>query len=755
MKYRFLLNISLLLLLIVTNISIAPAQKDNNDSLETIIRTATQDTLKVDALNALAAEKIQLRSIPQADSLINISIGIARKSSYKGGLAEAYKLRGFIYERKADFDEAIKNHLLSLNIWKELNNKKRIANTYRYIGTDKFKQGNFSEAIKYLYTSLDIHKSINDKDDICHTYISLGNVFNHQGNYPAALENYLNALKIFEANNDKTAIAGTLNNIGNVYKSQKNYTEALNYHLRALELRQEIKDRFDIASSYNNIGIIYFSQHNYERAMENYMASLQIKKALGSKRDIAITTANIGLTFLRQKNYKNALIYLKDALQLYKEAGDKNGVSEAYFNLGEIFAKQKQLKNAHLYLDSALVLSEKIGNKKTILEYYIQKSQLDSLMGNYQSALSNYKTSIKYRDSLFNEENLTKMVQAQMNFEFDKQQTEEKLKQQQKDALQQQEIYRQKVIAYSLCIGFVLMLLLVITIYRSNKQKQRANTELSEKNELIKVQKQEVEFQKKLVEEKNQNITDSINYAKHIQASFLTADSYIAQHLNDSFILYKPKDIVSGDFYWIMERNDDIYVCTADCTGHGIPGAFMSLIGMGILNEIIHSKTHLFHTDEMLNELRRIIILAVNSENTNYLGLDGMDAVLLRLNRKKMELEYSAANNNFYIAREGQLLEFKSDKMPIGKHIGQEKNFSRHTVQLQKKDCIYTLSDGYADQFGGAEGKKFKTKRLKELFLKVSQAPMQEQKTALNEALIAWQGTLDQVDDITIVGIRV
>lgn len=751
------LFINIVFVLLSFNVLNVFAQKSKTDSLETVIRTTAQDTSRVNALLLLASEKLNSRNLAAADSLVTIARSISEKVSYKKGIGNSYKLIGFIHERKNNFDEAIKNHFISLDIRKELNNQEDIASTYRYIGTDKFKQGNFSEALKYLYISLDIYNSLDTKDGIPHTYTSIGNVFNHQGKYPQALENYLAALKIFEEKNDSTSIAGTLSNIGNVYKNQKNYSEAIKYHTQSLKIREILNDKLAIAGSYNNIGIVYYNQKNYAKAMENYMASLQIKKTQGSKRDIAVSMANIGLTFLKLNDYQNALNYLTEALKLYRNAGDKNGVAEAFYNLAEINAKQKKLNAAQLYLDSALVLSKEIGNRNTIKECYTQKSQIDSLMGDYKSALDNYKNSIIYRDSLFNEENVQKMVEAQMNFNFEKTRAEEKLKQEQKDALQQQEIYKQRIIAYSLSIGFILMLLLVITVYRNNKQKQKANRELSQKNELIKIQKQEVEFQKKLVEEKNQSITDSINYAKHIQSSFLTSENYISQHLQDYFILYKPKDIVSGDFYWIMERNDDIYVCTADCTGHGIPGAFMSLIGMGVLNEIIHSKNNLKHTDEILNELRRIIILAVNSDDssTTYEGQDGMDAVLYRLNRKKMELEYSAANNSFYIIRAGELIEFKPDKMPIGKYLGDEKPFQKTIIQLQKDDRIYTFSDGYADQFGGEQGKKLKTKHLKEILLKIYKKPMHEQKTALNEAITAWQGNFEQVDDITIVGLRV
>jgi serine phosphatase RsbU (regulator of sigma subunit) len=362
---------------------------------------------------------------------------------------------------------------------------------------------------------------------------------------------------------------------------------------------------------------------------------------------------------------------------------------------------------------------------------------------------------ILYRDSLFNEENIKKTVQAEMNFNFQKTQEAEKLDQEKKDLVQQEEIRRQKLLRYSFTFGFILMLLLAVIIFRNNKQKQRANIELANKNELIKIQKKEVEFQKELLQEKNLEIIDSISYAERIQTSFLTSEKYISQRLTDYFILFNPRNIVSGDFYWIMEKHSSLYVCTADCTGHGIPGAFMSLIGMGILNEIIYSKSHIKHTDEIFNELRRIIILALNPEGISLEGKDGMDAVLCRYDFQKMELEYSAANNPFYIVRNGELLEFKPDKMPVGKYLGEEKPFTRTIISLEKGDCIYTFTDGYIDQFGGPNGKKFMSKQLKELLLANSHESMGKQKEIINKSLTSWKGNFDQVDDILVMGIRV
>ncbi len=662
-----------------------------------------------------------------------ISIGGTRGGAFAQSRA-IDSLQGFIMTAKEDTTKV-----------KAINNLCR----------QKINYGAYLQADSLAREAVKIASKINYKFGLASSYSTIAGIGIYQGNYTEALKNQFASLKILEEIGDKKGIANSYNNIGLIYRHQGNYPEALKNQFTSLKIREEIKDKAGVGASYNNIGVIYMKEGNNSEALKNYWASLKIKEEMGDKRGIADSYGNIGQIYARQGNNTEALKSYFSALKMHETLGYKHGISTDYINIGELFTRQNKLADAREYINKALTLSREIGNKDRIKDGYRSFSVLDSITGNYKSAFENYKMYIVYRDSLFNEEDIKKTVQAQMNFDFEKTQERDKLVQEKKDAVQHEEVRRQKVMRYSFTIAFVLMLLLAVSIFRSNRQKQKANQELAKKNELIEIQKLEVERQKGLLEEKNINITDSINYAKRIQSSFLTSENYISQRLSDYFILFSPRDIVSGDFYWIMEKHSSLYVCTADCTGHGIPGAFMSLIGMGILNEIIYSKSHLKQTDEIINELRRIIILAVNPEGVAFEGKDGMDLVLCRYDFQKMELEYTGANNSFYIVRSGKLIELKPDKMPVGKYVGDEQTFTRKIIPLEKGDCIYTFSDGYADQFGGSTGKKFKSKRLKELLLANCHKPMIRQKVILNTTINEWKGNLEQVDDITVIGIRI
>jgi phosphoserine phosphatase RsbU/P len=257
--------------------------------------------------------------------------------------------------------------------------------------------------------------------------------------------------------------------------------------------------------------------------------------------------------------------------------------------------------------------------------------------------------------------------------------------------------------------------------------------------------------QKAIIENEKQCLTDSIYYAHRIQKAIITSETFFAKYLKDYFILYKPKDIVSGDFYASMTREGKFYFIVADCTGHGVPGAFMHLLIITILNKVFLEK-NISRPDLILNEARQQIIKALNHKGSE--TRDGMDCVIGYFDFGKLELNYSASNNCFYQVCEGDIITHRADKMPVGLYE-QMPPFNLYSVPFQQGDCFYFLTDGLPDQFGGPLGKKFKYKKLENLLLKNSTMPMEFQKEELLHELGAWQKTHEQVDDITVLGIRV
>ncbi len=259
--------------------------------------------------------------------------------------------------------------------------------------------------------------------------------------------------------------------------------------------------------------------------------------------------------------------------------------------------------------------------------------------------------------------------------------------------------------------------------------------------------------QKDIIEEKQKEILDSINYAKRIQFSLLASNTLLNNNLPEHFILFKPKDVVSGDFYWATPTDEGFIYITADCTGHGVPGAFMSLLNISKLSQAIN-ENKMTRPDVILNNIRNEIIKALNAEGSEE-SKDGMDAVLCKLDVKNLKLQYAAANNAFYIIRNNELLICKADKMPVGKGHDDSISFTFNEIALEKGDVIYTFTDGYADQFGGDKGKKFKYKQLENILMSICGLSMKEQSSILNQKFEDWKGSLDQVDDVLIIGIKI
>ena len=329
---------------------------------------------------------------------------------------------------------------------------------------------------------------------------------------------------------------------------------------------------------------------------------------------------------------------------------------------------------------------------------------------------------------------------------------DKKLKQVELDR-QLEETKRQNAQKIGFAIGFGLMLILAIVVFRNYRQKKKDNLVISK-------QKQEVEFQKDLVEEKNKEIIDSINYAKRLQEAILPPKRIVQSYLSNSFILYKPKDIVAGDFYWMETVGDSVYFAAADCTGHGVPGAMVSVVCSNALSKALIEE-NITDPGKILDRTRELVIERFGQSEEDI--KDGMDIALVSLAQdergsesEKYVVHFAGANNPLWIIRNGadEVEEIKADKQPIGKYAA-EKPFTTHEVKLNPGDSIYIFSDGYQDQFGGDKGKKYKTGRMKKFLLSIRDQDMQTQRELLNEEFENWKGGLEQLDDVCLIGVRI
>jgi serine phosphatase RsbU (regulator of sigma subunit) len=330
--------------------------------------------------------------------------------------------------------------------------------------------------------------------------------------------------------------------------------------------------------------------------------------------------------------------------------------------------------------------------------------------------------------------------------------------QQERIKIQLETLEKQKLILWFISFVLLLFVFLAYNIYRNYIIKREANIRLEEKNRTISAQKDEIEKQRDVaamqrdqIAYQKKHITDSIVYAKRIQTALLPSLELFSDDL-DHFVLYKPLDIVSGDFYWVSRRDNLQIIIAADSTGHGVPGAFMSMLGVTMLNELVLAK-NVVMPDQILEGLREGIVAALKQTVDEDNVKDGMDMAVCLIDFSTSTLYYAGANNPLYLIRDKELTHYRPDKMPVAIHYNMG-NFTLHKIDLKKGDCLYIFSDGYADQFGGPDQRKFMTKQLREVLVSISDKPMIQQGAKLTELFTSWQGDNPQVDDVTLIGVR-
>ena len=606
---------------------------------------------------------------------------------------------------------------------------------------------NADSALKYGNIGIAAAEKENDKSSKAYLLNNMGSVFLDKSDFKMALQYYFDAQKIMESISNADGVSMTNRNIGIVYEQQGMYDQAMSSYEAALNVATENKDTNNIAMSMNSIGSLYYAQKNNDKALEFFKKSLQLMEKLNSKKGIADALNNVAVVYEDMGDYSNALYFHQRSLFLARQQKDSKGIATSLHNIGLIYKDKKRYDLALTYVDSSIVLSKQIRAFDILVELYQTVSEIYKSQNNFEKSLEAFQLSVIAKDSLFNQERSKQIVEMSTKYE-----TEKKEKQNQilKQTVQIQELAstRQRIILYSVSLLSVLMITLAFFIYRGYRQKHIANEQLAQKNLVI----QEKSI---IVEEQNKDIKDSIRYAKRIQEAILSPQERFAKLFPDSFILFKPKDIVSGDFYWFDQFGDKALFAAADCTGHGVPGAFMSILGFNLLNQAVNEYA-LNIPNVILNSVNRGLTKALHQKADGSIVQDGMDIALCSIDLKKNILEYAGAYNPAWVIRDKKLIEFTGDKFPIGEFLGgEEKKFTNHEMPLQSGDCVYVFSDGFADQFGGPKGKKFRYKQMLELLIAWNDKPMQEQGRLLDIANDEWRRGIEQVDDILIIGVKI
>jgi serine phosphatase RsbU (regulator of sigma subunit)/Tfp pilus assembly protein PilF len=579
------------------------------------------------------------------------------------------------------------------------------AAAFNNIGFNADSKGNIAKAIEYFNKALKIREQAGDKQGIAESINNLGTLYSYQYDTSAAIAYYQKAVKLYEECGDMKGASQALNNLGITYNSINNIKKAIEYNTKALHIQEQLKDILGMSNSFVNLGSDYRELGEIQKAIEYYTKSLNIREKLGIKQEIASSLYSLGGIYYDHTDLKRAKECLDRSLQLAKDLGYPTDIENASRVLYKIYRDQHQ-------------------DAKALEMYELYSKMRDSTNGIEQVREA---TSSKYK---FEEEQV-------------------KLENEKQTAIAVAESKRQRLFLLLVAIVAIAIGVITIMVYKNLQRYKKA--------------KQIIEKQKELVEEKQKEILDSIRYAKRIQDAVLKEQEHVSVHLPGHFVFFQPKDIVSGDFYWAIEKNNHWYVAAADCTGHGVPGAFLTILGSSFLNEI-NAIENLLTPANILDELRlRIISQLSVSHKEGSETKDGMDISLARLNLITKELMWAGANNPLWISsvvdqqadkKEYTLTEIAAHNQPIGFYPSLTP-YPNHVIQLKRGDTFYLFTDGYADQFGGEKGKKLKYKTMKNILVTMANESMENQKKALSEYFTKWKGTYEQTDDVCVIGISI
>ncbi|WMN10680.1 tetratricopeptide repeat protein [Marivirga salinae] len=621
-----------------------------------------------------------------------------------------------------------------------------------------------------------------------------------------ALKYANDALKIAEKNGNYSGKAGALHVLGAVYTVLGDYEKAISNLLESLRNYELLGDSKGVANSSNSLGILYFNQEDYANAKKFYSKALGLIDSAQYPMSTAVYRLNIGEVYQATDENQDALKLEKEAYEIFYQLNDINGMAYAlgiqakvnhqlgdqekaieltnksleyliesqdylgaveYLNfLVEIYLANGNLNSAEENANTALKIAQQVNSLKWKINSFENLSRVFFQKGAFKTAYQYKDSAYIYENQLMDEEKQKQIANLRIIYESEQKEQENEILRIDKE-LKQKQITQQRIL--NVAIGSVLVIIIVFAIitFRAKNQKQKANNQLKIQNEEIRQQREEIETQaerlktintdvirkNQLIEEKNKNITDSINYAKRIQTALLPFSQRIGKELEDFFIFYKPKDIVSGDFYWFSESEEKVVVAVADCTGHGIPGAFMSFIGHDMLNHIVNFKG-VSKASEILKQLKLSIIHILRQEESD--NRDGMDISVCVWDKKKNKVHFSGANHSLIYIQNKQLHQLKGNKTTVGldekKNI---KNFDTHEINLVGDTCFYLFSDGYVDQFGGEKDKKFMIKNFRELLSSIHMKKMETQGIIIRETIDEWMEESEQVDDMLVWGFRI
>lgn len=728
----------------------------------------------------------------------NKALQIATKQNDHYYRALTLRQIGIYYDVNGEPQKSIKFIDSALVINKRIKDEGGIIACVSSLGIIYYNQSQYEKALTYYQETLKYYEAKQDFSNMANFAGNIGGIYRDLEEHKKAKEYYLKACEYADKSEKLKSIGISYNNMGSQYLLENNFAEAERCLLKSLKAKEELGEPQSLSYTLQSLSELYLRQNKYDKAKEIGQKSLELSKKTGDKKSRILAYLELGKIDLKAGDSINADKNFQQGYDLALETNNLYYQSDAAYRLSstkKIFGDYSgALKYYHIYSnihDSLFRIDKFNAVNEMQTKYETEKKEQEIVILNKERLLkdvelmrSNEERLRKIKELEFanqekqlNEvllqktksENIAKEKENQV-LKMDQMVKEAELAKSQAEKEQANELSKRRTFQlYGALVGAVLVVLLLALIYRGYREKKKANQSLTLKNELIHQQKLEVELQKELVDEKNKEITDSITYAKRLQDAILPPIEFIKNFFPESFVYYVPKDIVAGDFYFFEVIGSKVLIAAADSTGHGVPGALVSVVCSNALNRSV-KEFKLVDPGLILDKTRELVLETFAKSDKNV--KDGMDISLVCIdlvveNSDDVIVQWAGANNPLWFIRNNLVLsdpnskekiqdleEIKANKQPIG-FIDNPQPFTTHQMHLKKGDILYLFTDGFADQFGGPKGKKYKYKPMQDLFIANKNKPFTEQKEVLNSVFTSWKGNLEQVDDVCVIGIRI
>lgn len=678
----------------------------------------------------------------KADSVWTMGLRLAEQIKDKKGMAELLINTGYLLINKGDPDSSIVNFRKALEYRTLLSDKKGVASCLNMLGNAYYHKAQIKKTMEYFRKSLYIRKKIDDKKGIDECYNNIGAVLYQFAKYDSAIHYWLQCLELQEVDTDLIGMAKANSNIGLIYSQQRDREKAKVYFSKSIGLYIKIGDSVRAARTMVYLGRELYLNEQLDSAELILQKALKHNQRFGEKKNLAANLYSLGEVKLEKGDIDSARHFIQKSLELREMIGFKLGIVRSLETLSEICLLQGDVKNAVAHAERAYKYARSIGkNMESKLEH--QKKEFARLIKRSAKVLANaYNADGQYAKARKTFEVYVEMYEKQQDIETAKRAAlaQFEIDKAKDEAVREKEEAQMFYIGVGLVVVLILIAISFVIALRSRRK--------------IKRQKLKTEEQKHIVENILIDIERSIQAAKRIQSSILPSQKLFSACFEDFFVYFRPKDNVSGDFFWLETIKDKVWFAVADCTGHGVPGAFMSVVGNNALKQAIASG--LEKPGDILDYANDYVINTVHDKDNEMAITDGMDISLCLYDKASQMLYFSGANNPLYIIRDGKLQELKSDRQPIGYFVEEMRvPFTTHEFKLEKGDMIYLFTDGFPDQFGGPRNRKFKYKPFREMFTSIEKSEMSVQENTLDARFQEWKGENEQIDDVCIMGVRI